>query len=53
MDGRRGPVPAFAGRADPDQPEQAHQPGDAFAADPNPAAEPQLEPDPRCAIGRP
>ena len=53
MNRRRGPVPAFAGRADTDQPEQAHQPGDAFAADPNAAAEPQLEPDPRRAIGRP
>lgn len=53
MHRRRRPVAAFAGRADTDQAEDAHEPGDALAADPHPAAEAQLEPDPRRTIGRP
>ena len=53
MDRRRWSVPLLAGSADTDEAEDAHESGDAFAAHPHAAPEPQLEPDPRRAMGRP
>ena len=47
------PVPPLVTMADPTPADQPQQLGDAFAADPNPNAEPQLGVHPRRPVGAP